>query len=180
MLPETSLVLLAPAMFQPSKADSKYPTPNAPMNFASTPIAPAHTIIARGVRVEGEFRSQGNVTIEGELIGSLTCGGHLIIGPEATIQASIQAEEATISGGVQGNVQTTRKLELKSTARVKGDIVADMVAIEAGACLEGMVKIGGGGNKASEKRDIPAPPVPPSKKASDIVINTPIETAEGK
>ena len=81
MLPETSLVLLAPAMFQPSKADSKYPTPNAPMNFASTPIASAHTIIARGDRVEGEFRSQGNVTIEGELIGSLTCGGHLMIGP---------------------------------------------------------------------------------------------------
>lgn len=164
-------------MFQPSKTDSKFPLPNAPMNFASTPIASAHTMIARGVRVEGEFRSQGNVTIEGELIGSLTCGGHLIIGPEASIQASVQAEEATISGMIEGNVQASRKLELKSTARIKGDIVAELVAIEAGACLEGMVRIGGEGAKTADKREIPIAPVTP-KKPGEVVINTPAESSE--
>lgn len=165
-------------MFHPSKSDTSYPTPNPPMNFPSAPIASAHTIIARGVRVEGEFRSQGNVTIEGELIGSLTCGGHLIIGPEASIQATVQAEEATVSGTIQGNVQASRKLELKSTARVKGDIIAEMVAIEAGACLEGMVRIGGGGAKGGEKRE--SSPVPPVKKTGEIVINTPAEAADTK
>lgn len=164
------LVLLASvAMFSPSKSDNfmpSTPTPN-PSGFASSSSSSAQTVIARGVRVEGDFKSQGNVTIEGELVGSITCGGHLTIGSEASIQAAITAEEATISGSVQGNLRITRRLELKATAKIKGDITAEAVAIESGAALEGNCKIGGA--KAASQ------PIVSPLKTKEVTINTPAE-----
>ncbi len=163
-------------MFSPPKNDAKFmnPTPQTGGNsFSPTNSGSAQTIIARGVRVEGDFRSQGNVTIEGELVGSLTCGGHLTIGPEASIQASVVAEEATISGNVQGNVRVAKRLELKSTARVKGDITTEAIAVESGASLEGQFAVGGG---------VKAAPQPvANNKPKEVLINTPAEAqAEAK
>ena len=161
-------------MFTPPKNDAKFsgttPTPNG-FSSNSMPSIQAQTIIARGVRVEGEFRSQGHVTIEGELEGSITCGGHLTIGSDATIHASVQADEASISGTVEGDVQATKRLELKSTARIKGDIRAESLAIEPGACLEGNVQVGGSVARAPEKKDLPRPPTKPE----DVQISTPEE-----
>ncbi len=135
------------------------------------PAVQAQTLIARGVRVEGDFRSQGHVTIEGELEGSITCGGHLVIGSDASIHASIQADEVTISGAIEGDVQATRRLELKATARIKGDIRAESLAIEAGAVLDGRVQVGGVAPRLPEKREAPRPPVKPE----EVVISTPDE-----
>lgn len=162
-------------MFSPPKNDAKFmnPTPSSGTNgFSQVNSTSAQTVIARGVRVEGDFKSQGNVTIEGELVGSLTCGGHLTIGTEASIQASVTAEEATISGHVQGNIRVTKRLELKSTARIKGDITTEAVAVESGASLEGMFAVGGGVKQV---------PQPVMNKPKDVQINTPAEAhAEAK
>ena len=136
-------------------------------------IASAQTVIARGVRVEGDFKSQGNVTIEGELVGSLSCGGHLTIGAEALIEATVHADEATVSGTIQGNVTVKRRLELKATARLKGDIVAETIAIEPGAAMEGMMKIGGGAKVVDKAREVPAAAPKPIPKPGEVVINTP-------
>lgn len=158
-------------MFNPPKSDTKYTAPTPPSGFSSNGVS-AQTVIARGVRVEGDFRSQGNVSIEGELVGSLTCGGHLMIGPEASIQASVTAEEATIAGTVEGNLQIARKVELKATAKLKGDITAETVAIEPGATLVGMFTVGT--MKPLEKRE----PVAAKPKA-EPTINTPAEIKSG-
>lgn len=133
----------------------------------------SQTVIARGVRVEGDFRSQGHVTIEGELEGSITCSGHLTIGAEASIQASIQAEEGTVSGSVEGNIQVARRLELKSTARIKGDIRAESLAVEAGAAIDGRVQVGGApvASRLPEKKETPRSGVKPE----EVAISTPDE-----
>lgn len=160
-------------MFNPPKSEAKYPTPTpGASGFTSNGASSAQTVIARGVRVEGDFRSQGNVTIEGELVGSLTCGGHLLIGAEASIQASVTAEEATIAGTVEGNLQIAHKVELKATAKLKGDITAETVAIEPGATLVGMFTIGTA--KLSDKREPAA-----VKSKTEPTINTPAEVKTG-
>ncbi len=170
--------MIAP-MFNPPKTDAKFsPSPTSgPTGFGSSGLSGAgsgaQTVIARGVRVEGDFRSQGNVTIEGELVGSLTCGGHLTIGSEAHIQASITADEATISGEVQGDLKVARRIELKNTARLKGDVLAETLAIEPGAMVEGAFKIGGG-KPMPEVREAVS-----TKPKIDPMINTPAEAKAG-
>lgn len=100
------------------------------------------TLIARGVRVEGEFVSQGDVTIEGEVSGTLTCSGTLTVGVEAKIKADVKANDVVVGGIIDGNITAARKLELKSGSRVTGDVVCEVIMVEAGASLNGKVSSG--------------------------------------
>lgn len=107
------------------------------------------TIIARGVRVEGDFTSQGDVTIEGEVQGHVVTSGSLTIGSEAKLKADVTAEEASVAGSIEGNVSIKKRLELKSTAKILGNVICDTALIEAGAVLHGNTSIGSNTKKES-------------------------------
>lgn len=100
------------------------------------------TVIARGVKLEGEFKSQGDVLIEGEVVGNIQTDGLLTAGPEALLKAGVMAADAVIAGRVEGNLQVKRRLEVKSTAKIKGDISCLTIVVEAGAMLQGNVRCG--------------------------------------
>lgn len=100
------------------------------------------TVIARGVKVEGDFTSQGDVQIEGEVHGHVSTSGLLTVGSEAKLKADVSAEEAVIAGLVEGNVTVKKRLELKSTAKILGDITCETVAVEEGATMHGKVGVG--------------------------------------
>lgn len=126
------------------------------------PTAPAAgTVIARGVKVEGEFASQGDVVIEGEVHGKIAAAGTLTVGPEAIIKADVTADEASISGFIEGNVNVKKQAVLRATARIKGDLTAERVTIEAGAALDGRVQIGQVGKP--DAKPTPAKPNTPGK-----------------
>jgi cytoskeletal protein CcmA (bactofilin family) len=116
------------------------PTPN--VSAVATRSSSA-TIIARGVRVEGEFRSQGDVVIEGEVQGSISAAGVLTVGSEAKIKADISVDEAKISGVIEGNLQISKQAIFYSSAKITGDITAERITVEAGAQLDGRIKVGG-------------------------------------
>jgi len=99
------------------------------------------TIIAQGVKVEGEFNSKGNVIIEGMVVGSIKTNNNLKVGEKAKISASVSAKEAFISGEVQGNVVVKEKLELSPTSKIYGDIEAKTLIITAGAIFNGKCKM---------------------------------------
>lgn len=120
----------------------KNPVMTVPMdNRPSMPSAGA-TTIARGVKVEGDFASQGDVVIEGEVHGKITTAGVLTVGSEAVIKADVAAGEAVISGQVEGNLTVQKQVILHATARVKGDLTAERATVEAGATIDGKVQIG--------------------------------------
>jgi len=100
------------------------------------------TVIARGVTMEGNFQGQGDVVVEGRVKGSLSTGGALTVGPEAVIEAEVRAAEAAIAGTIQGNLVVTNRLEIRATAKIIGDVSAQIIAMEAGACLQGKLSVG--------------------------------------
>jgi cytoskeletal protein CcmA (bactofilin family) len=95
------------------------------------------TIIAQGVRVEGDFNSKGNVIIEGAVMGSVKTNNNLHVGEKAKISASIAAKDAYVAGEIQGNIKVREKLELAPTSRIYGDIEAKTLIINAGAIMNG-------------------------------------------
>ena len=97
------------------------------------------TIIAQGVRVEGDFHSQGDVVIDGEVSGSVQTQSALRIGETAKIHADVRAANAIIAGEVQGNIFIEETLELLSTSRVKGDIVTANISVALGAQVNGHI-----------------------------------------
>jgi cytoskeletal protein CcmA (bactofilin family) len=114
------------------------------------------TVIARGVRVEGDFVSQGEVVIEGDVNGHVTTSGALTIGSEAKLKADIQATEASVAGTIHGNVTVKGRLELKATANITGDVTCETAVIEAGACLSGKVLIGTAKAAPSNSKSTPS------------------------
>jgi cytoskeletal protein CcmA (bactofilin family) len=110
--------------------------------YASGASASSSTLIAKGVKMEGDFTSQSDVVIEGEVHGTLKTSGKLTVGTDAKILADVTAGDAVVAGSVQGNLQVANRLEVKSSAKIIGDISAEIVSIEGGAALSGRVSIG--------------------------------------
>lgn len=100
------------------------------------------TIIGPSVKVEGDFVGEGNVTVEGSVLGTLKTKQNLQVNETAKIKANVEAQNIVIAGEVKGNLKVTDKIELKSSAKVSGDITTKIISIESGAvfcgkCLSG-------------------------------------------
>jgi cytoskeletal protein CcmA (bactofilin family) len=99
--------------------------------------------IGKAVRVEGRVISSEDLTIDGEVEGSIELGGHsLTIGPEATVKANLLARSVTISGAVIGNVMAVEKVDLLATGSIAGDITTPRFAMAEGATVTGRVEAG--------------------------------------
>lgn len=101
------------------------------------------TIIAQGVRVEGDFHSDGDVIIDGEVSGSLKTKKALQIGESARIEANVVAASAIVAGEIQGNIHTDDRLELLATSVVNGDIDTGLISVAPGARINGRVTMSG-------------------------------------
>ena len=99
--------------------------------------------IGKAVRVEGKVISAEDLTIDGDVEGSIELGGHsLTIGSDATIKADLLAKTVIISGKVKGNVKAVEKIDLRATGSVDGDISAPRFVMAEGAMVTGKVHAG--------------------------------------
>ncbi len=106
------------------------------------------TVIAKGVTVEGDFSSQGDVIIDGEVTGSVQTAQMLRVGESAKIHADVQAGSATVAGEVEGNIRVSERLDLLESSRVHGDIEARVLSVAPGAVVNGRVTMNGEAKKA--------------------------------
>lgn len=105
------------------------------------PSAGHETVIAEGVKVEGNFVSKGNILIDGDLSGSIETAQALQIGAAAKIEAEVKAKTAVIAGTVSGNVHVEESLELLASSTVIGDITAKTLSVAPGAKINGRVSM---------------------------------------
>lgn len=99
------------------------------------------TIIGPSVKLEGKFSSNGDVTVDGMVTGSIATTKNLRIGAGAVIQASIVAANAIVAGTVTGNLHIEGKLEILNTGQVNGDVICKSIIIQEGAVLNGTWKM---------------------------------------
>jgi cytoskeletal protein CcmA (bactofilin family) len=99
--------------------------------------------IGKAVRVEGKVIGGEDLTIDGDVEGSIELGGHsLTIGQEANIKADLLAKTVVISGKVKGNIKGVEKVDLSATATVTGDITAPRFSMADGATVTGKIHAG--------------------------------------
>lgn len=96
------------------------------------------SLVSAGLVITGDLKTDGEIQIDGSIIGDVTCG-KLVIGEGASVQGEINADDVDIRGDVTGRIRGTR-VSLARTARVIGDIWHSSLAMEAGAHLEGQVR----------------------------------------
>lgn len=91
----------------------------------------------RGTEVTGELQFSNTLRIDGTFHGSIVGKDRLIIGEEAVVHADIKVGDIEIRGQVLGNVEAHGRAEIVSTGRLRGDLRAAVLVIQAGAILEG-------------------------------------------
>lgn len=95
------------------------------------------SIISSGVKIEGNLFSEGNVRIDGMIVGNLSINGNLTIGESSHIQGEIKAKNITMGGKIEGKVTAAETLRMESKSMLRGDLFARTLVIEEGAIFDG-------------------------------------------
>ncbi len=95
------------------------------------------SILSDGVTIEGKISSNGNVRIDGKVVGDVNVKGNLTLGSSSEVNGQISAKNMTVSGKVEGTLKIDEKLTLESNSRIKGDIIAKVLVVEEGAKFDG-------------------------------------------
>jgi cytoskeletal protein CcmA (bactofilin family) len=157
-----------PASSAQGTAYSSQPVTSSP---SASNVSSDVTVLTRGLRIKGELSGKGEITIDGELIGSVhLTEARVAIGPNGHVKADIDAREVIVRGTVEGNLRGRDRVVLGSSGNVRGDIDAARVAIEDGAIFKGRVEIGRENTSRAERES-------PRKPAANAPAPAPAATA---
>jgi cytoskeletal protein CcmA (bactofilin family) len=107
---------------------------------------PSINLIGAGTEIKGDIQANGDIRIDGTLIGTISSSGKIIIGSTGFIEGEMSCLNADISGQVNANLTIRELLTLKSSAVVTGEIMTDKLSIEPGAVFSGDCKMGNRSN----------------------------------
>ena len=102
----------------------------------------ASTMIGTGTTITGDLESNGDIRIDGTLIGNLRGKAKIIIGADGAVQGNIEGLQADIMGHVTGTIKVQELLYLHGKTEVKGDIYAGKLQIEPTAVFNGKCHMG--------------------------------------
>ncbi|HIE10709.1 MAG TPA: polymer-forming cytoskeletal protein [Kiritimatiellae bacterium] len=99
------------------------------------------SVIDSQVEITGTVKTQGSLRIDGKLKGDLECGGDAVIGKSARIEGNLMVNSVSVAGQVNGNITARDRIEMKSSAKVTGDIKAKRLAVEDGVTFIGRSEV---------------------------------------
>ena len=135
----------------------------APSHHATESRGPA--IIGKSVMIKGQIFSREDLTIDGEIDGSVELHEHrLTVGPNGKLQAGVKAREVVVLGTIHGNVEASDKIDIRKDAKLVGDIKTARVVIEDGAYFKGNIDI----VRAEVPKPAPAPKPQPVASAPSV------------
>lgn len=139
-----------------------------------SPNAGQMALIGKSVVIKGELSGSEDLFLDGRVQGTVELHGHnLTIGPNGQVQANINAKGVFVQGRLEGDVQASDRVELRSTAMMLGDIVTQRIAIEDGAFLKGKVELQKQASKfevAPEPKWAPASPAAPAPPLAAVAV----------
>jgi cytoskeletal protein CcmA (bactofilin family) len=123
---------------------------------------PGLSIIASGMRVEGELITDGVVKIEGMVVGSIRAEQQVLVAKGGTVDGDVYTQEAILGGEVRGAIYASQRVEVQATSVVHGDIATQRIMVHEGGEVNGRVKMGDPAaltpDSAEEQSDEARPP----------------------
>ncbi|HXV85233.1 MAG TPA: polymer-forming cytoskeletal protein [Gemmatimonadales bacterium] len=100
------------------------------------------SIIAPGMRVEGEIVTSGVVKVEGTVVGTINAEQQVLVAGGGRVEGDLRTREAIIGGLVQGGVFAQERVEIQPAAAVHGDITTFRLLIHEGGEVNGLIRMG--------------------------------------
>jgi cytoskeletal protein CcmA (bactofilin family) len=95
------------------------------------------SMIGAGTSLKGDITSNGDLRIDGTLIGNIIGSAKVIIGANGSVEGDISCQQADIMGNVSGSIKAKELLQLKNGSVVKGNISAGKLQVEPAATFNG-------------------------------------------
>ena len=115
------------------------------VDWNDDPVASFDTasLVDRHSAFDGNFRSQRDLRVEGELKGNVTCEGTLFVSEGALIAASVDAEHITVAGELTGEIRCRGRLQILPSGRVHATVSTASLVIQEGAIYDGQLEMAG-------------------------------------
>jgi cytoskeletal protein CcmA (bactofilin family) len=98
--------------------------------------------IGRAIVIKGDITSKESLFIDGEVVGRLDLiDSRLTVGPNGRVTADITAREIEILGSVNGDLDATKRIAIRTKGRLVGDLRTPAIVIEEGAYFKGKIEI---------------------------------------
>jgi cytoskeletal protein CcmA (bactofilin family) len=133
---------------EPKYTPATSPAPSyTPVKPATSPMDQAH--IGRSLVIKGEVSGNESLFIDGRVEGTISFPDNRVtVGRNGNVAANITAKEVVIMGKVQGNVDCSDRLDIRSEGSLTGDVITHRFSVEEGAVLKGGVEV-----RAPEKKE---------------------------
>ena len=102
-----------------------------------TPSGSSTSLIGAGTSMKGDITSNGDLRIDGTLVGNIHCSAKVVIGANGVVQGDINGAQADIMGKVTGTIKVKDLLQLKGGSVINGNIQAAKLQIEPTANFNG-------------------------------------------
>lgn len=100
------------------------------------------TIIGAGTVIRGNISSDGDIRIDGTLIGNLDAKAKVLIGTEGMVEGDVKGHDADVLGKVTGQLRINELLQLRGKSNVNGEIFAGKLEVEPSATFNGNCHMG--------------------------------------
>lgn len=99
------------------------------------------SILGESTSWKGEISGSGGIRIEGLYEGAIDLDGMIIVDQKGRVESDlIKADTVIVAGAVRSNIHAKR-VEIRSTGRVWGDVTTVKFSTEEGAYLRGKIQM---------------------------------------
>ena len=98
-------------------------------------------MLQKGCHLEGRLQFEGTARLDGSFKGEIFTPDILIIGDDAHVTGTIEADVVIISGQFEGDITATHRVEIQAPAVVHGKIQTAVLQVAEGAVFEGKTRM---------------------------------------
>jgi cytoskeletal protein CcmA (bactofilin family) len=151
--------------FQKFNTPASNPNAYNPIKNVTAPVDQA--TIGRTLVIKGEISGSEALYVDGSIEGKITMPeSRVTIGRNGKVDASIQAREVVVMGKVNGNIQCSDRVDIRSEGSVTGDISTARISVEDGAALKGGIQVHAEPKAQSQLQSQQKSPEPPKALAA--------------
>src|SRR6185503_13876074 len=100
------------------------------------------TLISAGTTLKGDISSNGDLRIDGTVIGNIHSSAKIVIGSNGVVEGDISGNQADIVGKVSGNIRAKELLQMRGECVVTGNLYAGKLQVEPSATFNGQCHMG--------------------------------------
>jgi cytoskeletal protein CcmA (bactofilin family) len=121
------------------------------------------TVVGHGARLEGSVVSAGSLQVDGQVKGTITADGDVMLSAQSEVEADIHAQNVIVAGRFRGNIEAANRAELARGGRVDGNISSKVLVVAEGAVFSGQSTMdeGSGRPRSAPAGTSAAPAGPP-------------------